>query len=88
MKHLQSGSLLDAVPVLSTGSEGPASSRGTLTDYDHRLSKHLPLPESSIAQEHLMGLLCLLTSKSLRQRQGSGPKGNIFSKVTAPHKKL
>lgn len=59
MKHLQSGSLLDAVPVLSTGSEGPVSSRDTLTGYDHRLSKHLPSPESSIVQEHLMGLLLL-----------------------------
>jgi len=62
-------------------------SPGCCSYYDHRLSKHLPLPESSVVQEHLMGLLLLLTSKSLWQREGSGPKANVFSKVTASHKK-
>ena len=88
MKHLQSSSLLDAALVLSAGSEGPVSSQGVLTGYDHRLSKHLPLPESSVVQEHLMGVLLLLTCKSFWQREGSGPKASIFSKVTASRKKL
>lgn len=64
---------------------GPASSQGILANYKPQ-TQHLSLLKTAIVQEHFMVLLLLLTSKSLWQREGSGPKADILSKVTASRK--
>lgn len=86
MKHLWWGAFLDVASIITTGSERPASSHVILTnEYKPWIPPAAFLTEGSNCTRTLDALMLLLNSKSLWQRQGSGPQANLFSKVTVSH---